>query len=80
MYEEQFPLLEIGNQYVLIRFLNDSDSVIMNEEQFPLQGSSGLLDAEYVDMKTGSIVTSSEIEDMSDIHAKFLCDVLLAIF
>ena len=54
-------------------FLNDSDSIIMNEEQFPLYGTAGLLDAEYVDMKTGSIVTSSDIDEttLSDMMSNF---------
>ena len=70
LYEKKFPLLTVGNQYVLLRFTDDTGSVIMNEEQFSLYGSAGLLDAEYVDIKTGSIVTSSEV-DMSDIMPNF---------
>ncbi|HPJ21983.1 MAG TPA: hypothetical protein PLH18_06485, partial [Clostridia bacterium] len=70
LYEDKFPLLEIGYQYVLLRFLDESSSVIINEDQFPLYGNAGLLDAEYIDMKTGKIVQSSEI-DMSKIISNF---------
>ena len=71
LYETKIPLLEVGNRYVLLRFTDESGSVIMNEDQFSLYGSAGLLDAEYVDMKTGKIVTSSDIEDMSEIMPNF---------
>ncbi len=55
----KFPLLSLGERYVLSKFVNDEQKILMNTESMPFDGGSGLLTAEYIDIKTGEKVTGN---------------------
>ncbi len=53
------PLFTFGDQYLLLRFMNNN-SRILTRGDLPLTGGSGLFDAEVIDLKTGNIFKGSE--------------------
>ncbi|MBE0524359.1 MAG: InlB B-repeat-containing protein [Methanosarcinales archaeon] len=55
----KFPLLSVGDRYVLSKFLNNETHILMNTESLQLNSSNGLLAAEFIDLKTGEKVTGS---------------------
>ncbi len=58
-YEYRLPILAMGDRYALLKFKNNSDKITMTDDALPLLGAGGLLEAEYVDMKTGKRVAGN---------------------
>jgi uncharacterized repeat protein (TIGR02543 family) len=58
----KFPLLSVGDRYVLSKFLNNESHILMNTESLPLNSANGLLTAEFIDIKTGEKVTGSLVD------------------
>jgi hypothetical protein len=55
----QFPILTLGDRYILKRFVNPDSVFLMRTDSQRLQGSAGLFDAEFIDLTTGNTVTGS---------------------
>ena len=53
----KFPLYSMGERYVLTKFSNNDAHIIVRNEGFPL---ASLIDAEYLDLKTGQTVSGSQ--------------------
>ena len=59
IFEFKIPIFTMGERYVLSKFTNNDDKAAMTGDSLPLLGSGGLLEAEYIDMKTGKKVTGN---------------------
>ncbi|KLU60176.1 N-acetylmuramoyl-L-alanine amidase LytC precursor [Peptococcaceae bacterium CEB3] len=70
VYSHKFPLFSLGNQYVLLKFVNSGGACLMNGESCSPTDIGGLLDAKYLDIKTGETVTGN-YADTSDFYLQF---------
>jgi hypothetical protein len=51
----KFPIYTLGNRYVLYRFKNAGNTVIINQNDYYIS-NSGLLDCEMLDLTTGQLI------------------------
>ncbi len=69
-YEKRWPLFTLGSKYVLLKFKDSESTFIMNSENCDVKNSTGLFDAEYIDLTTGQQVTG-DYSDTKDFAIVF---------